>query len=1380
MYMLLSSEETLYQVSTHAFSAKGRAEQISAELFYPTKKTLLKKQAQEQTGYITTAAQAAYASLNKLDWTKTFYGYVELTPNTQDSINFDGNSSGLGYALALALEWRKQLNKPTDYEAEAFATGEIHSSGAVTEIGHLETKITAACNFMEKKNAVTQTQQPFVIFYPNANQDDVTPELQTRVAAIGGKLCPVERLQSALTILLGDAYDGDSEGRWEPFKGLLSFNYEDSLRFFGRERALTKLNKEFNEAEGLLVVTGVSGSGKSSLIKAGLIPQINKELPEGNTLDWLISTPKAHNSVESLLLELLNTLHKHWSIGTNSKGNSDKGESDADNDSGLDALSKEAIPSPDTFIAAIQQAQLLQPNKRIFYYIDQYEDIFNHQDISREQAQQLAPLLAKLAKQIPNLDIVISIRSEYEDILGKYGSVSHVNPELNASEWRDIVYKQATSFGLRYEPELEKRISNEAANIEHALPALEYLLEQLYSKAKKADKNARLLTHEHYDQLNGIRGVIAARAEEAIALHLDQANAFFEYFVGLNDEGMPCTKSVSLTLIEKENHSLYQLVQTFIAERLVVDCSTKQNNTQQEKCVKLAHDTLLNFEEEESSWQRLKIWFEKNHDYLRWYKQIAANFKRWNSIQITNLSEPKLKTRSENNKEESNDSSQELLLSKFDLTQIQSIQQYCLINNQAVVSYIGQSQQYYQFKIAKELKKEKEYAASILALNAEIKIRENKIKAALVEANHNYALGLNEKAEDLLKNGRMTAAKILNAYKHKYEKDSSYTLNQVDLLGAYSDKDVTTYSIKNCSLPISFSHCRNYVIYVDGNDITLLNILTGTYQCIGNRKIDIHFIEFAFDKNTIIYGSDRSLFLGNVYVDEIQTVREFEGIFQCIAFSPKKGILATSPGDNTILLWDVRSGKNFKLTYDKYTCFTSLQFSNDGEKLVSGSESGEILLWNIKVRSFILLGVHDDGVVLTLSFSHNNRHVASGSKGNSIRIWDVINGNYTELIGHKNFVWDVDFSPNGLQVVSASLDKKIRVWDLSTKQFEEYEGHSEGVYKVVFSLDGLRAISSSSDDQTIKIWELNKEYFQDISFDKEFSYSNSGQYIAFSGNNIKLINIVTGKSQTFSMKAENIIISPKGRYLIIDSLSGFIIFNVENGHCYEVITPENIEYSLMKFSADELLIIFPSSDHVLRSFNVTENCLQDLCSYRGEVYEIDISRDGGSIVLALDSGVQIYDTYTGNNRVVMSECSEVYNAKFSPDGQTLLTGHDSGEIKLWNLPYNNSTSLHPHEDSVQCVNFSPCGKFFLTLSDDKTVRLWSTVSNQYIKLFESELCNLLYVAFLEEGNKIILIADIIRIYNVPNLFYPKDKWVETVTKIEQNSNIKLEGYRLLY
>jgi tetratricopeptide (TPR) repeat protein len=721
MFILLSSEDILYKVTTIPFSAKGRSQQVSAELFLTTKRALPSKQAAEQNEYINTAAQAAFASLNKLDWTNNFYAYVQLTSSDSSYISFerDSTSSGLGYGLSLALEWRKQLGKSHQYQLEVFATGSIHSSGALTAIGHLDNKINAACKMMEQRMAssfdktvdAAKDEPSFVILFPNANQADVTHKLATRVADAGGILYPIESLQSALVYLLGDDYDGEANGRWEPFKGLSSFDYQDNLRFFGRERALNKLIDEYKQAHGLFVVMGVSGSGKSSLVKAGLIPYLYQHRAEGEAFDWLISTPKSHNSIYGLITPLLELLSEHWALNLGDMAYLTSQEY-LKEPNPVETILQLVLRDPVDFIKHLQKAQAGHPFHKICWYIDQYEDVFNHQNYEREQGTALAPLLARIAKEVDNLDIIISIRSDYESILGKYGDVSHVSPNLNPDEWGDIVRKQAMSFGLNYEPGLDTIIINEASGIENGLPALEYLLSQLYLKAKQLDLYAITLTHSHYTELKGIQGVIAALAEATIATYPKQADAFFEYFVGLDDEGRACTKSVLLTDIEQQNPALAPLVQEFIKQRLVIDCGNSSSishtlvasespfeggdhgvsppvtaltskNTS-EKYVKLAHDSLLQEKKGQhvpgtsASWLRLHEWLTRNHDFLVWYKDIQPNFLRWCQFSVNQDNETPTDA---------------LLLSKFDLQRIQDIQSSITLYNTTLQRYIQKSQQ---------------------------------------------------------------------------------------------------------------------------------------------------------------------------------------------------------------------------------------------------------------------------------------------------------------------------------------------------------------------------------------------------------------------------------------------------------------------------------------------------------------------------------------------------------------------------------------------------------------------------------------------------------------------------------------------------------------
>jgi len=606
MYILLSSTETLYQVSTKALTRRGTSIDVSAELYHKIRRFLPELQRKEQIQYINTAAEAAYSSLNKLDLQQSFHAEIYLKASNDTAISFEPNSSsaGLGYALALALEWRNQLGKSNDFNCEVFATGEIHNSGTVTAIGHLATKIAAACNLMAKQQSETGCKKSFIVFYPKENQDIITPEIQQRVTELGGQLSPVTRLQQVLVTLLGDTYDGDPEGRWSPFKGLSSFDYADKRRFFGRERAVNQLLQSYNDVEGgLLVITGVSGSGKSSAVKAGLIPAIEKQLTDQDSLHWIVTNPKLHNSINDLLTHLFNFFVQIWSL-----------------DDTAEKLTELAFSSPEKLFQRLNTSQRETENNtnHLLFFIDQYEDVFNHSLIQKERAKTLAPLLEQLSKNVSGLNIIISIRREYLETFGRYGIDINVPHKLYPDEWKAIVEKQAKCSGLRYEDGLDTRIINDANDVVHALPVVEYLLEQLYIKATEENESARELKHSDYDTLGGVEGVIAYHAEYSINQYPQLANTFFDYFIGLNSEELPFARSVEVSPIETSNPELYILIQSFIDAQLIIDCSNESITT-----VKLAHDSLF------FQWDRLKQWLQDNKEYLQWRQQIEGQFNQW-------------------------------------------------------------------------------------------------------------------------------------------------------------------------------------------------------------------------------------------------------------------------------------------------------------------------------------------------------------------------------------------------------------------------------------------------------------------------------------------------------------------------------------------------------------------------------------------------------------------------------------------------------------------------------------------------------------------------------------------------------------------------------
>ncbi|GAW97861.1 MULTISPECIES: nSTAND1 domain-containing NTPase [Colwellia] len=614
MIYILTNTTTVLQTEVRPQESQIGDPSVKAQLNLTLKQKLTPQSFQDQQRYLNSSAIAAYVSLNKLDQRQRFRAGINLTTQHNDSFNFSqgSSSSGLGYALALFESWwRVVLKKPGKFEFPIFATGEILTSGHVQPISHICEKIDSVCAYVEtNQDQFTQ----FSICYPIQNDDDITKEQRKKIADLGGVLVTVTRLQNLIGELLGDSYDGDPLGRWAPFKGLSSFEYEDSVRFFGRSKDVNRLYDDLKQNQGLLIVSGASGTGKSSLIKAGLIPKLEQE---NNQFSWAYTTPSKVPENIGIIGFLFEELNKAWQI--EKKGLS------------ITELISTFARSPNK---AIEKISTIVDDKTppCLIFFDQFEEVFSQ---ANESIVIILKVLNELANQLKPLYIVLALRNEY---LGRLLDnqalsspvISNVASQLELDDWQAIIHEQSAFSGITFEHDseggaLDKVIIDEASKTPYALPMVEFLLEQLYLKATLENPNATELKYLHYKELGGLTGAIAYRATQV--LKDNQANEkliaqLFDTFVGLNGDFLPYAKQVDLNKLEADSPQTFKLAQQFIDANLIVSV----NNT----TVKLVHDSLFN------NWNELKQWVTNNKDYLEWRYSVDGQFLRWCSEQKNN------------------------------------------------------------------------------------------------------------------------------------------------------------------------------------------------------------------------------------------------------------------------------------------------------------------------------------------------------------------------------------------------------------------------------------------------------------------------------------------------------------------------------------------------------------------------------------------------------------------------------------------------------------------------------------------------------------------------------------------------------------------------
>jgi hypothetical protein len=603
MLYILTSTETILNVDVRVQESRVGDSNVEGVLNLKLKQTLTAQSFAEQQAYLTTSATAAYVSFNKLDQRHRFRASVNLLACNNETYNFTqgSSSSGLGYALAcFDAWWRINIQKNISFAHPVFATGEVLTSGHIKSIGHIVEKLESTCKYVEKHQ---DSISSFYLCYPQDNDKDIPEPLRKRVEILGGILIPSERLQHTLGQLLGDEYDGDPLGRWQPFKGLKSFDYEDSVRFFGREIEIKSLLVSLKDNNEALVISGVSGSGKSSLIKAGLIPALERE---STALYWKLTTLENIDLLDFILI----TISEAWGIN-------------------IEKLKELHLESNDKVIELIL-TKLIPSSKHCVVCLDQFEQVFSQPEFIPKSDLYL---INRLNTSIEQLKIILCIKDEYlphfidADLLSP-NNIFKLSSEMPSYVLGKILNNQTLFSGLTFEINekgisLDKYIIEEAMLIKQATPIVGYFLEGLYKIAK--GDNSSILKFEYYNEVGGLIGAATELISSVTTKNKNKDKdkkcklyLLLETFIDINDSG-----ELTLKIVDTKHPNIQEMKSLIDDLKKVHLILAETNINNKSISYYLAHQFLL------EEWSVIDTWKQNAKQYILWKKQHENKFLKW-------------------------------------------------------------------------------------------------------------------------------------------------------------------------------------------------------------------------------------------------------------------------------------------------------------------------------------------------------------------------------------------------------------------------------------------------------------------------------------------------------------------------------------------------------------------------------------------------------------------------------------------------------------------------------------------------------------------------------------------------------------------------------
>jgi len=480
---------------------------------------------------------------------------------------------------------------------------------------------------------------------------------------------------------------------------------------------------------------------------------------------------------------------------------------------------------------------------------------------------------------------------------------------------------------------------------------------------------------------------------------------------------------------------------------------------------------------------------------------------------------------------------------------------------------------------------------------------------------------------------------------------------------------------------------------------------------------------------------------------------EHHGKVETAAFSPDGTRVVTKSGDKTTRVWDASTGNPVTAPLEHPSDVATTAFSPDGTRVLTASNDGTVRVWNASTGELVTSPLeHAYGAVFSpegtrvLTMYSHNVQVWDASTGTLVipplehgtglyaaefspdgtrvltagmvmaRVWDASTG--IELLPrseHRSFIHSAAFSPDGRHVVTASRDKMARIWDASmdarvTQPLE----HKGIVWTAVFSPDSTRVVTASSDG-TARVWDASTSK----PVTPPLMHQEKACAAAFSADGMRVVTA----SSDFTAR----------------------IWNASTG---KPIAPPLEHRSVVHtatFSPDGTRVVTASNDCTARVWNAaTGKPMTPPLEHQGEVSTAIFSPDGTRVVTASNGGTAwVWDASTGKPVTPpLEHQGKIYAAAFSPDGTRVVTASDDGTARVWDA--STGTPVTPaleHQGRVYTGVFSPDGTRVVTASYDRTARVWDASNGNLVTPPLEHQRAVRTAVFSPDGTRVVTASD---------------------------------------